>query len=65
MSRSSKANGLTSAYPHLPGFGIAEALNVVLAERYGTAGIPTTDRQDFREIELSGGRYFRIIPYGL
>jgi len=53
------------AYPHLPGFGIADASNVVLAERHGTADILTTDQRDFRQVELSGGRYFRILPYDL
>jgi uncharacterized protein len=60
-----RARELTGAYPHLPGFGIADAANVVLAERYGTEDILTTDQRDFREIELPGGRYFRILPYDL
>lgn len=59
----SRARKLTGAYPHLPGFGIADASNVVLAERYDTRDILTTDQRDFREIELPGGRYFRILPY--
>lgn len=61
----SRARELTGAYPHLPGFGIADASNVVLAERYGTEDILTTDQRDFREIELPGDRFFRILPYDL
>jgi predicted nucleic acid-binding protein len=44
---------------------IADASNVVLAARYDTTDILTTDRWDFREVELPGGRYFRILPYDL
>jgi predicted nucleic acid-binding protein len=61
----SRAREITGDYPHLPGFGIADASNVVLAERYGTADILTTDQRDFRQIELPGGRHFRILPYDL
>ena len=61
----SRARELTGAHPHLPGFGIADASNVVLAERHGTVDILTTDQRDFREIELPDGRYFRILPYDL
>jgi hypothetical protein len=61
----SKARELMGAYPHLSGFGIADASNVVLAERYGTTDILTTDQRDFRQIELPGARYFRILPYDL
>jgi uncharacterized protein len=52
-------------YDYLMGFGIADASNVVLAERYGTRDILTTDQRDFRRIKLPGGRYFRILPYDL
>jgi predicted nucleic acid-binding protein len=52
-------------YDHLMGFGIADASNVVLAERYGTRDILTTDQRDFRRIKLPGGQYFRILPYDL
>jgi hypothetical protein len=51
--------------PHLPGFGIADASNVVLAERYSTRDVLTTDQQDFRQIRLPGGRFFRSLPYDL
>lgn len=58
-----RARNLMDGYAHLGGFGIAGASNVVLAERHGTRNILTTDQRDFREIELSGGHYFRILPY--
>ena len=58
-----RARDLMDGYAHLGGFGIADASNVVLAERLGTRDILTTDQRDFREIELPGGRYFRILPY--
>ena len=61
----SRAREIMGAYPHLPGFGIADSSNVVLAERYGTTDILTTDQRDFRQIELPGGRQFRILPYDL
>ncbi len=35
----------------------------MLAERHGMRDILTTDQRDFREIELSGKRYLRILPY--
>ncbi len=52
-------------YPHLPGFRIADASNMVLAKRHGTADILTTDQRGFRRIKLSGGRFFRVLPYDL
>lgn len=56
------ARELMDSYGHLPDFGVADASNVVLADRYGTRDILTTDQRDFREIKLDG-RYFRIFPY--
>ncbi len=61
----SRTREIMGRYPHLPGFGIADASNVVLAERHGTADILTTDQRDFRRIELPGSRFFRILPYDL
>lgn len=58
-----RARDLMDECAHLGGFGIADASNVVLVERYGTRNILTTDQRGFREIELHGGRYFRILPY--
>jgi predicted nucleic acid-binding protein len=59
----SRAKQSVGEYPYLSGFGIADASNVVLAERYGVFDILTTDQRDFREVAGSGGRYFRILPY--
>jgi predicted nucleic acid-binding protein len=59
----SRAREILGDYEYLTGFGIADASNVVLAERCGTADILTTDQRDFRRVELPGGRYFRILPY--
>ena len=61
----SRAKGLLDDYDFLPGFGIADASNVVLAERHETRDILTTDQRDFRRVELYGGHYFRILPYDL
>ncbi len=58
-----RARRLLDDYGFMPGFGIADASNVVLAERYGTRNILTTDQRDFRRVELPGGGYFRILPY--
>ncbi len=59
----SRARRLVSQNHYLTSFGIADAFNVVLAERHGTTDILTTDQRDFRRIELPGGGYFRILPY--
>lgn len=56
---------LVGEYHHLVSFGIADASNVVLAERHGTADILTTDQRDFRRTQLADGGYFRILPYDL
>lgn len=61
----SRAWGLILEYRYLTSFGIADASNLVLAERYGTTDILTTDQRDFRRVKLPGGRYFRIPPYDL
>lgn len=60
-----RARELLDDYDYLPGFGIADASNVVLAERYETRDILTTDQRDFRRVRLHGSRYFRILPYDL
>ncbi|AEH07941.1 MULTISPECIES: PIN domain-containing protein [Protofrankia] len=42
---------------------IADAVNVVLAERYETDSVPTLDRRDFRAIRpLSNHKAFRLLP---
>ena len=58
-----RARRLLDDYGVRPGFGIADAFNVVLAERYGTRDTLTTDQRDFRRVELPGGGHFRILPY--
>ncbi len=60
-----RARELLDEYAHMPGFGIADASNVVLAERYETRDILTTDQRNFRRVKLPDGRYFRILPYDL
>jgi uncharacterized protein len=50
---------------YLPDFGISDASNVVLAERYGARDILTTAQRDFRRIKALDGGYFRILPYDL
>ncbi len=60
-----RARKLLDDYHFLADFGIADASNVVLAERYGTSDILTTDLRDFRHVKLHGDRYFRILPYDL
>ena len=61
----SRAFELVSEYHHLASFGIADASNVVLAERRGTVDILVTDQRDFRRIQLPDGGYFRILPHDL
>ncbi len=42
---------------------LADAVNVVLAERYETDGVLTLDRRDFRAIRpLTGHKAFRLLP---
>lgn len=45
----SRARELLGAYPHLSRFGIANALNVVLAARYDATAMLTIDQRDSRE----------------
>lgn len=61
----SLAWALISQHRYLTSFGIADASNVVLAARYDTTDILTTDQRDFRRVRLPDGRYFRILPYDL
>jgi predicted nucleic acid-binding protein len=46
----SRARELLDDYDYLPGFGITNASNVVLAERHETTDILTTDQRDFRRV---------------
>lgn len=57
------ARALCTQYADLKGFGVADASNVVLAERYDAFDILTTDQRDFRVVAGSGDRRFRILPY--
>ncbi len=59
----SRARSLIETYKYLPGFGVADASNVVLAERYEAFDILTTDQRDIREVVGSQGHRFRILPY--
>lgn len=60
-----RARELLDDYDYMIGFGIADASCVVLAERYGSKDILTTDQRDFRRLQLPGGQHFRILPYDL
>ncbi len=42
--------------------GLADASNVVLAERYGTLDILTTDERHFRVLRGPHGHPFRLLP---
>lgn len=61
----SRLRELMARYEYLVGFGVADASNVVLAERCDCFDILTTDQRDFRTVAGEGDRYFRILPYDL
>ena len=42
--------------------GLADASNVVLANRYGTLDVLTLDERHFRTLRGPGGRPFRLLP---
>jgi len=48
--------------PRLTGPGVADALFVVLAERYGTLDVLTLDERHFRVVGGPADRPFRILP---
>lgn len=56
---------LLSRYADLTTFDLAEALCVVLAERYECFDILTTDQRDFRAVAGRDGQFFRVLPYDL
>lgn len=60
-----RARDLCARYADLTTFDLTDASCVVLAERYDSFDILTTDQRDFRTVTGSGGRYFRILPYDL
>jgi len=45
--------------------GIADASNVVLAERYGSRDLLTLDERHFRAVKIGGRKSFRILPADL
>ncbi len=60
-----RVRALCSRYADLTSFDVTDATNVVLAERYNSFDILTTDTRDFRNVMGSRGRTFRILPYDL
>jgi uncharacterized protein len=60
-----RARELCARYADLLTFDLSDASCVVLAERYDSFEILTTDTKDFRNVAGSRGRYFRILPYDL
>jgi predicted nucleic acid-binding protein len=44
------------------GIGVADASNVLLADRYRTTTIATLDRQHFSVLRPLSGGYFAIVP---
>lgn len=56
---------LLSRYADLTTFDLADALCVVLAERYECFDILTTDQRDFRAVAGRDGQFFRVLPYDL
>ena len=55
------ARRLLERYADL-GLGLADASNVVLAERHGTRDILTLDERHFRAVTTISGQPFRILP---
>lgn len=58
-----RAYDFVCKYHYLESFGAADASNLVLAEKYGTTDILTTDQRDFRQVTTTEGEYLRILPY--
>ncbi|MDP9480912.1 MAG: PIN domain-containing protein [Actinomycetota bacterium] len=58
-----RARELCARYADLLTFDLTDASCVVLAERYDSFDILTTDERDFRAVTGRGGRYFRLLPY--
>lgn len=44
--------------------GVADASNVVLADRYRTASIATLDRRPFEVLRSGSGEQFTLLPFG-
>lgn len=56
-----RARSLVATYPD-PEIGVADASNVVLAERYRTRIIATLDRRHFEVLRTTGGHRFTVLP---
>jgi uncharacterized protein len=57
-----RARAIQTRYADLR-LDLADAVNVVLAERYETDGVLTLDRRDFRAVRpLTGHPAFRLLP---
>ena len=57
----SEARRIMSQYADL-GISLADASNVVLANRYGTLDVLTLDERHFGVLSGPGGRPFRLLP---
>lgn len=60
-----EAQAIIERYTGFGDVGLADASNVVLAERYGTRDILTLDERHFRAIHGPQGRPFRLLPADL
>lgn len=57
-----EAKKVIERYSGFGDLGLAEASNVVLANRYNTLDILTLDERHFRAVSGPGGRPFRLLP---
>jgi predicted nucleic acid-binding protein len=57
-----KARARIEQYAGFGDIGLADASNIVLAERYDTLDILTLDERHFRALSGPGGRPFRLLP---
>lgn len=58
-----RAAEIIHGYADFGTLGLADASNVVLAERHDTPNILTLDERHFRALSGPGGRPFRILPF--
>lgn len=59
------AQAVVKRYAGFGDLGLADASNVVLAERHGTRDILTLDERHFRTMRGPQGRPFRLLPADL
>lgn len=59
------AQAIIERYAGFGDLGLADASNVVLAERYGSRDILTLDERHFRTMRGPQGRPFRLLPADL